>query len=310
LGGTPQTAIPTFDDAGDAPKLVEFVSVPPVWPAEPPSPPFHPEPFSADLLPDLDLVRQLPTTWGKAGLAWWMDLKRLHDWSIPPECRVSTRWPEEAWRPSCRNACSTIRRAANSAPSPTLRRCWRCDPPRMSINDPLLPPAHSSMTHLPLDLIPDGDDIERAYLGYITEMIALTDEKLRRRHGIEDLYEIVDEIRPAPAGPAARLRERLRRARKHEVIELQPEMTLAEILAAARFHMSQTRARPELKGRVEREPLTCVQAAIWRDEFDLPYKEIAGRLEWPLLAKSSTEAVKERVRDHIAAGRKLLSGQE
>lgn len=102
-GITPRTGLPTYT-LNDAETIAGLgVGAPPVWPAEPPLrpvvKPLHPDlDGQSEPLP-LDLLMHLPPEWGQFGSAWWLGLKHLHDWFIPPKCQTLSQHPEQAWAP-------------------------------------------------------------------------------------------------------------------------------------------------------------------------------------------------------------------
>jgi hypothetical protein len=125
-GISPSTAVPRYDVDDNGMVSASKISVPSVSPAKPPSSPLRPRYTDNDgpEFPSLATAIQLPREWGACGLAWWLELKHLHDWFMPEGCRSPGDSLSWSGRRLFRSACFSIRHETRSESS--WKRSRRC----------------------------------------------------------------------------------------------------------------------------------------------------------------------------------------
>lgn len=88
------------------------------------------------------------------------------------------------------------------------------------------------------------------------------------------------------------------------LIEVQPETTDADVRAAFQW-LKRRMPTPVRSTKSLRDPLLCLQCAIWRDDFDWSEKQIGDRLGWTIQYPPGVKPRCETARQHIADGRAL-----
>jgi len=89
------------------------------------------------------------------------------------------------------------------------------------------------------------------------------------------------------------------------VIEVTPDTTDEDVRNAARLIRATFPKRPKA-GRPKRDSLTCVQAAIWYDEYGRSQERIGRHFGWTVQELDYAKNRCETARQHIAEGRDFL----
>lgn len=245
---------------------------------------------------------------------WYLDLKRLHDAVIPERARSPIApFREAAWVPFL-SACVLF-----APPRDRLREFAHGWVPQLfakAVQDaPVSAAAVEPLTDGPLMLngpivtLEDAEAVQSAEQWLYFAFYDFLREYLGQTRDL-DLDAVVEEAavvrREAWDALHDAYFDRLSAALldRHRYISVDAATTREDVLAA--FAVLKAGFPPPAPGRPTREPLTCVQVAIWRDELDLAHREIAGRLGWKIGASGENKAWSERIRQHAKDGRAIL----
>ncbi|MFL5760256.1 MAG: hypothetical protein ACJ789_10985 [Thermomicrobiales bacterium] len=269
------------------------------WPDRlPPSPLADASPeaddLGADPSPDADLSGVDESKWRR----WWFkDLWRLHDVCIPPECRHHGPCPAVSW-------------------ATFLSACLLYNPPRthaLAIADAAVmvldaadpdDPNADLMMHAPLVKVRDERVLEEAFEEFHEEVFAALCEALAPM-GI-DLRALRAQIAIARPELMEHARDRLRAVPWKRCIDVsRADVTKADVIQAFELVRSTHPKRPTPK-RPKRDPLVCVQCAIWHDEEGRTYEQIGKRFGWDIQYPAEQKPRCETARQHVAEGRRFL----
>jgi hypothetical protein len=95
-------------------------------------------------------------------------------------------------------------------------------------------------------------------------------------------------------------------AKSQPFIEVQPETTEADVRAAFQW-IKRRLPTPAPSTKSTRDPLLCLQCAIWRDDLGWSEKQIGDQCGWTIQRSSIAKPRCETARQHIAEGRAMLA---
>ncbi len=284
--------------------------LPSVWPDQLPISPLLPSLWESE--DDVDLgealsgIGPVPVTDLVCQIEWWQDLQRLHDLFIPAAARDRRPLPAAAW-------------------TPFLSACVLYEPPRDGLLDfvnappvsfdlpPVVPPdsppnpadvsAWPGMALAPLTILRDADEAEHAMMAFYEDVMRVMAGELAEL-GI-DLREVRNAVIRQHPELSERYRERLRRIPVHHVITPSEHTTQEDVINAFKLFTARQRrdARP---AKPTRAALTCVQCAVWYDEFGWSQEQIGRRFGWKIQHPPAQKARCETARQHIREGRRIL----
>lgn len=285
------------------------IFTPEEWPKSIPSSPFP----STDIDERADLLLAPPevSNGGPYLVAWYRDLKRMHDQFVPESCRSRDLFPETSW-------------------VTFLSRCVLCNPVRprllefanravVRIDVPMSDPAHGAedrciqlekyaMIHAPIETVTDARHIEHAWISFYEELFSLIGDALKSQHGI-DLKALREDVADKHPDIWSRQRERLSSAGKRLLIHVDEETSENDVVGAYKIIKAGLPGQPR-QGRPKRDPLVCVQCAIWYDEEGWSHVQIAERFGWAIQYPAGQKPRSETARLHIAEGRRILKQRQ
>ncbi|MDP9363439.1 MAG: hypothetical protein M3Q10_04275 [Chloroflexota bacterium] len=238
---------------------------------------------------------------------WWADLNWLHDLFVPASCTVEDGSALLLW-------------------GPFLSRCVLYEPPpsdlvafaEMGPVGPLAVASHGSadpgdtarlgMVAPPVVWVEDADARMLAVCAWYDALIRRAGaEPELREHGI-DLEAIVARV---GGHPDLQLEDWVRRSalRGRSYIKVDQETTDADVRHAARLlkgRLPEPPKPPKPPRRLTRNPLVCVQCAVWYDECGWSHKRIGEHFGWAIQHPAGAKPRCETAREHIAEGRAIL----
>lgn len=164
----------------------------------------------------------------------------------------------------------------------------------------------------PIRFLPDPEQLiadERYRQEWVLERIqeTLAKRPLVRTEDL-DLLEMASHFEFIYEG-TEELRRRARRppgAGMRPYIDVTAQTTETDVRNAFRLMASHQPARPQ-PSRPKRNPLHCLQCAVWYDQCGWSHEQIAGVFGWAVQRPAGAKPRSETVRLHIQEGRLLLS---
>ena len=240
---------------------------------------------------------------------WWADIGRLHDEVVP-------------------DAYTRAGPAAMPLWAPFLSACVVFDPPRKALfnfadRPPVmfdLPPGGAAdedddpaaagprMIAAPIVYLQDPDRTAADADRYWHEVLGLVAHELRERGIDVDLPALVRDVIERHPKLSQRARKRDQANPSRPYIRVTRETTDDDVREARRLLRAALPDPPDRGGAPRREPLLCVQCAIWHDELGLPLARIAELCGWKIQQPGwAKEPTSETARAHVAEGRRILS---
>jgi hypothetical protein len=276
------------------------------WPESVPSSPFPPT--DIDEQAGLLIVPPEVSDGGPMLIAWYRDLKRLHDLSIPESSRAYEPFPETSWI-TFLSKCIVFEPARPRLLEFSDRAIVRIDVPMANLTDPpedrCIVNERYAMVGAPIETVTDVRHVEHAWITFYEEVFSLVSDALQNEHGI-DLRALRENVTEKHPEVWSRQRERLSSAGKRLVIHVERDTTEEEVTGALKILKAGLQEEPRL-GRPRRDPLVCVQCAIWRDEEGWSHVQIAERFNWAIQYPPAQIPRSETARQHIAEGRRILN---
>ncbi|MFT4037632.1 MAG: hypothetical protein QM692_05580 [Thermomicrobiales bacterium] len=163
----------------------------------------------------------------------------------------------------------------------------------------------------PIRFLPDPDQLiadERYRQEWILKRIQESLAKYQRIPAEDlDLLEMASHFEFIYEG-TEEIQRRARRLPDEEMrpyIEVTPQTTEIDVRNAFRLMAAHQPVRPQ-PSRRKRNPLLCLQCAVWYDQCGWSQERIAGAFGWSIQRPAGAKPKSETARKHIADGRILL----
>lgn len=310
--------VPDHSTAYRCPGSLLVLYVPPAWPRDlPPSPLPNTWPdfwHVMEVVPgevlaiDPTSVVEVPHSL----IEWYLDLKRLHDLYVPESARIPAMPYREGPWTAFLSACvlydppadRLLAFANHRLPELFVRSAKGGGVPT---RESLLPTGPQQVGG-PVAYLEDTQEIEAALEARFAEVWAFLRDHAMMAHrlDLDNLLVEASEARRAQWEAIwERFGDRMARVSKRAYIAVEPDTTRDDVTDAFKVLKRGFPSQP--MGRPERDQLMCVQTAVWNDRFHMTNQDIARRFGWKMSARDGSKPRSERVRDHIAEGRRILA---
>lgn len=247
---------------------------------------------------------------GEHQAAWYRELNRLHLQCVPDSCRANDRFGGSVW-------------------IPFMSQCALYDPPwdrlldfaddaRVRIDvapavlatcddDQGVPEPEYAMVQAPVETVIDSHATVNALLEYFEALDTLLGDKLNAEFGI-DFWAMRRATIDDHPELKNRLHEDINASVRWQAIRVEAHTTEADVTGA--YKLIKTRTMVQAKSnRPPRDPLVCVQCAIWYDDDGWSHKRLGKHFGWAIQYPPAQMPRCETARQHIAEGRRILKGR-